>query len=487
MVADRHRVAGLLRTVAVGVALTTLISVPSGYFALTYFGRAEQLSFKAQLSAGRVASYAYVNGAMWPYHRVRVRELITFPEDGGGPVVQRISGANGALIDSVGEALPWPTMSRSAPIEVSGDAVGRVTVETSLRPILLNTAAALALSFVLALLAYFSIRVFPLRILVRTLGELEAAQGESGQQTREKHLAYEELQRQHKLVEQTAQELARARDDAVLANRTKSEFLTHMSHELRTPLNAIIGFSQILKDELFGALGNPQYREYGKDIYESGNHLLNVINDILDLSKIEAGKLELRREDIDVPRLLAASMRLMRERARDASVKLVDETSPDETLALAADETRIKQVLINLLSNAIKFTPAGGVVTVAARRGVDNKVEITVADTGIGMRPEDIPIAMQPFRQIENPMSRKFEGTGIGLPLTKALVEAHDGEIRVESAAGVGTTVRVALPVGADPQRRFAALVDQPAAADQAIPAPPVEPIRLRARPRLTR
>jgi signal transduction histidine kinase len=260
-----------------------------------------------------------------------------------------------------------------------------------------------------------------------------------------------------------------------------------MSHELRTPLNAIIGFSQILKDELFGHVGNPRYREYGKDIYESGNHLLNVINDILDLSKIEAGKLELRREDIDLSRLLAACLRLVRERARDASVKLVDGTSPDEMLVLAADETRVKQIIINLLSNAIKFTPAGGVVTVAARHRSDSMIEITVADTGIGMKPEDIPIAMQPFRQIETPTNRKYEGTGIGLPLTKALVEAHNGEMALESAAGVGTTVTVTLPVGPGPESRFAALADQsvpsPAAEQDVLPAP-AEPIRLRARRR---
>ena len=485
MSANPKPVIGLLRAVALGVALITLVSVPSGYFALTYFGRADQLSFKAQLSAGRVASYAYVHGPMWPYHRVRVRELISFPEDGAGPVVTRITDGSGALIDSVGEALQWPVMSRSADVQVSGEVAGRIIVESSLRPILYNTAAAAGLSLVLALLAYLSIRVFPLRILARTLDQLEIAHGESGFQMREKQLAYEELQRQHQIVEQTAQELARARDDAVLANRTKSEFLTHMSHELRTPLNAIIGFSQILKDELFGAVGNARYREYGKDIYESGNHLLQVINDILDLSKIEAGKLELRREDVDIPRLLAACLRLVRERARDASVRLIDATAADQELVVAADETRIKQVVINLLSNAIKFTPAGGEVTVAARWRADGAVEIAVADTGIGMKPEDIPIAMQPFRQIENPMNRKFAGTGIGLPLTKALVEAHDGELTLESAAGVGTTVTIALPAGTEPQVRFAALVDQPLprpAPDQDLLPSPSEPIRLRVR-----
>jgi PAS domain S-box-containing protein len=236
-----------------------------------------------------------------------------------------------------------------------------------------------------------------------------------------------------------------AKEQAELANRTKSEFLANMSHELRTPLNAIIGFSEIIQKEMFGAIGSTRYKEYAVDIYESGTHLLNLINDILDVSKAEAGKIELQETRVLVKDLVDASLRLILPRARQAGVNLV-EPPLDNLPPLRGDERRLKQVLINLLSNAVKFPPGGGRVALEAAVDAVRGLVIKVIDTGIGMAREDIPKALEPFGQVDSKLSRKYEGTGLGLPLSKALVELHGGKLEIESEPGVGTTVTVVLP-----------------------------------------
>jgi GAF domain-containing protein len=229
-----------------------------------------------------------------------------------------------------------------------------------------------------------------------------------------------------------------------VANKHKSDFLANMSHELRTPLNAIIGFSEVLSDRMFGEV-NAKQAEYLKDIHESGRHLLSLINDILDLSKIEAGRMDLELSSFDLPSAVSNAMTLVRERAQRHGIRLGLEMDP-RLGELQADERKVKQILLNLLSNAVKFTPDGGKVDVCTRK-MDGKVEIAVRDTGIGIAAEDHAAVFEEFKQVGRDYTRKAEGTGLGLALTKRLVELHGGEIGLESALGKGSTFTVKLPL----------------------------------------
>jgi PAS domain S-box-containing protein len=239
--------------------------------------------------------------------------------------------------------------------------------------------------------------------------------------------------------------LQRAKDAAEQASRTKSEFLATVSHELRTPLNAIIGFSDMILSLGPAALTSEQHLGYIKDINSSGTHLLAVINDILDLSKAEAGKLEMSEDIIDLKDIVDAAIGMVRSRAERAGIALVVEV-PETLPFIFADERKLKQALLNILSNAVKFTPAGGRVTLRSEERADSFV-LAIADTGIGMEETDIPKAFEVFGQIDNKLSRKYDGTGLGLPLAQAMVRQHGGTLTLASRIGAGTTVEIALPL----------------------------------------
>ena len=287
----------------------------------------------------------------------------------------------------------------------------------------------------LVLEAFFIYRPLERRVRATVL-QLEARNGELADTIRE--------------IDLTRQDMERQKDLAERANRSKSEFLSNMSHELRTPLNAIIGFSASLQAGVYGRLANARQEECLRDISASGSHLLDLINDVLDLSAAEAARLKLHEAPVALRDLVEQSLRLVEGDARARDVNLVADITaglPD----LYCDDRRIKQVLLNLLSNAVKFTPAHGRVTVAARLTSDGQLELAVRDTGIGMDEDEIDVALSRFGQVGNPMNRNHQGTGLGLPLAREIMRAHGGEITLEGSNDEETVFECRLPAAAAP------------------------------------
>ncbi|WP_150126071.1 ATP-binding protein [Brevundimonas sp. LM2] len=260
--------------------------------------------------------------------------------------------------------------------------------------------------------------------LGKTVAELEASQG---------------------MLSQLARKYEIAMTRAEAANQAKSEFLANMSHELRTPLNAINGFSEIMAGEMFGPLGHEKYKGYAHDILKSGQHLLSLINDILDMAKIEAGKMTLHYEPVSLTEVCEDAIRLMRGKVQDCGLTLT--LKAGDVPQIEADYRGLKQVMLNLISNAVKFTPEGGEITVSVTQRGETHMRIAVADTGIGIAEADLARLAHPFEQVEGQHSKTTQGTGLGLALTKSLIELHQGEMRMESTPGKGTTVSFDLPI----------------------------------------
>ncbi len=260
-------------------------------------------------------------------------------------------------------------------------------------------------------------------------------------------LQYRKARSAYLSTKQLTEELVLARDEAQKASEHKSRFLASMSHELRTPLNAIIGFSEILKNQVFGTMTIPRYVEYANDIHSSGHHLLSLINDVLDLAKIDAGQTHVSADgELDLLRAISDSCHVIGVIAAKNRVELTA-TLPSTVVRACVNERMIRQILLNLLSNAVKFTPEDGKVTVGLRLEPATGAVVEVVDTGIGMTAEETNIAVQPFGQIDSYHSRKHQGTGLGLPLAKAMVELHGGRLTIESVRGQGTTVSFNIPM----------------------------------------
>ncbi len=276
-----------------------------------------------------------------------------------------------------------------------------------------------------------------------------------------------ELERQAQLLAELAQKYAEEKTRAEEANQTKSKFLANMSHELRTPLNAIIGFSEVMGSGMFGALGSEKYQEYCHDIMTSGNYLLEVINDILDMSKIEAGRMKLDYEPLDLAQTLTESLRVVSGRAENKN--LIVNADIRGAIPILADRRAMKQIAVNLLSNAVKFTPDGGKVTVRSRM-VKNSVVLTIADSGIGIAPQSLAKLGRPFEQVESQLTKSYHGSGLGLAIAKSLANLHGGSMKLRSKLGAGTIVCVTLPCGHGEQPSLGIMAE---ASPQAAPEKP--------------
>ncbi len=345
------------------------------------------------------------------------------------------------------------------PIRLDGETIGILHLRADLAQMynIIDTYLALAafVVFLLIALAFFMASRIQKIVTEPVLGLLKTMQAVSKEQDytiRTRKHADDELGQvsdgfNRMLAEIQAHdlELRSAWREADAASRAKTEFLANMSHELRTPLNAIIGFSEVIKAEMLGPLGTGRYGHYAQDIFDSGHHLLAVIGDILDISKVEAGEFEVHAEPTDLEEIVEQSVRLVRERAEAAGIGIdvaVDRDLPQ----LLLDQRLIKQSLINLLSNAIKFSPDGGRIAVRVANGPEAAVLLSVADRGIGIAEDDIPRVLQPFSQVESAFSRSHQGTGLGLPLAKSFIEAQGGRLQIVSRVGHGTRVILHIP-----------------------------------------
>jgi signal transduction histidine kinase len=338
----------------------------------------------------------------------------------------------------LGEGATGRAVATQAPVQVTDLLGEREIGGTRIRPIM-------------ARLGYRSLLVVPLLVEEQIMGSLAVWRRESGNFQPEVVNLLQTFATQSVLAIQNARLFREIEDKSrqiEAANRHKSEFLANMSHELRTPLNAIIGFSEVLGERMFGEL-NEKQAEYTDDILSSGRHLLSLINEILDLSKVEAGRMELELATFDLPLAIDNARTFVRERATKHGINL--DVTVDERLGdFVGDERKIKQVLLNLLSNAVKFTPEGGRIGINARQA-DGSVEISVSDTGIGISPEDQAKIFEEFRQVGGDYAHKREGTGLGLTLAKKFVELHGGRIWVESEVGKGSTFSFTLPERSSP------------------------------------
>lgn len=423
------RIEHILRRIAVWIGILVAVAVPAGYGTIAYFDQVKLQSFAAEFTARQIARYAYVQGETWRYSNHRVGEIVEVFADDESSSRRYVYDNSGMPVVMIGPQQSRPLIRTVVPAIAGAEIVGSVAVESSMHPLLQRTLMLGLLGLVLGLSAFGSIHLATTAL----------------------RRAADELNRQYAETDAARQAAEFQRRSAESANRSKSEFLANMSHELRTPLNAVIGFSDLMQQQLMGPLSEV-YASYAADINTSGRHLLSVINDILDLAKVEAGQATVAGEYCDLTEIFETCLRLTELRAQKQGVALVAnlDLPPGEEMG-TVDPTRTKQIALNLLSNAVKFTPRGGSVTLHVARTEPDLLKIRVSDTGIGMTPAEIAIAFEPFRQISNTLARRFEGTGLGLPISRKFAELQGGSLSLESQPGVGTTVTVLLPVGGLP------------------------------------
>ena len=426
------------------IAVLVMVAIPLACFVLRYVHDANLLQEDIEARAKALSNAIALYGPDWEASSDRLLAQLNVVMPRGG-VTFRILSTRSGVLGTIGAAASGPALFNQATLYDTGLAVGRIEGTQSIWPIVADTGWPLVLGLICGVALLLALRTLPLRALDRTLSHLEESQHALEERVRELQLAKTELEGRSDALKRTVSELSEARDRAEAANKAKTVFLANMSHELRTPLNAIIGFSEVIKREMFGAVGIPKYRAYAEDIHNSGKHFLSLINDLLDISRAEAGKIAFTDDTVELGELVERALLLAGRGRGPTHVELINEISPHGNL-VTVDARRLTQVLVNLLTNAFKFTPEGGVVRVSSDRNPNGGVSVTVEDTGIGMAASDIPKALTVFGQVDNVFTRKADGAGLGLPLSKSLIEAHGGTLTVESVLGKGTRVTFTLP-----------------------------------------
>jgi len=383
------------------------------------------LSSRARILTDQISVFANIQGETWQYSFHRLPEFVAIV-DPNGEIHASISSVHGnaeADMIDLGPLQPFPTLKIKDAILVGGETIGFVELTQSMRPAVNQVALVAVITSTIGLFLFFVLHRIPMRLLKQSMSAYEDSQ---------KRLAKE--------IDLKDLEAQRAND----ANRIKSDFLSNMSHEMRTPLNAIIGFSKVMEDQIFGELP-AHYRSYAKDINDSGQHLLGLINSLLDLSKIERNMAELSIEQVSIPRTIADSIRLVSAHASGKNISLCVDYDDDLPGIITTDQTKLYQIIINLVTNAVKYTPKDGTVVISARP-TNEDVEIEISDTGVGMSEAGIRTALVPFKQVKTAFTAREGGTGLGLPLAKSLTELLHGQLTIKSQLGKGTTITIRLP-----------------------------------------
>jgi signal transduction histidine kinase len=440
-----------LRRLTIAVTATVLFSIPALFALAGIRALHEHVGLEAAITAERLAKYAQGAGSQWASDTDAVRDVISSIPSMGIQIERTVLWPKGDLLLPPTIHVDRPVLTAGAPVFVHGRRAAELTSTVSLWPILFETALVTMFSALIAAGLYLGIDRVVLRALRQALDHLQTAVRQRDSALQETSDALALLARQNTRLKAASEELSRTRDAALTADRSKSMFLAAMSHELRTPLNAIIGFSEIMARQLYGPIGHAKYRDYASDIRSSGDHLLALIDDVLDLSRVKAGKLVLRREPLDVVEQIKSCCRLVQRRATDSGIDLRFAPAANPSATILGDRVRFRQILLNVLTNAVKFTDSGGSVQVEVGDDVAGTVAIRIADTGIGMSDDDLERVFRPFEQAGVSGARAVEGVGLGLALSRALVREHDGTLNIASAPGRGTTVTLSFPTLLEP------------------------------------
>jgi len=434
-----------MKQVAVAFAVAALFTISGLFFVFGYLGEATHVRIEAARAAELISQQARADSAGWALDRKQLDKIVAMTHSDEYTVWYEVLDWNGKVIASGGDYPGLFAVAGAADITDGAVAVGAVHISGHPHGLLQFSAIGLLLGLVLSGCVVIVLWVLPARALDTAVERAESYRIALEGRIAELEIIQDMLEKQGAELSHTADKLFHAREQERRANEAKSEFLANMSHELRTPLNSIIGFSEMVTLQAIGPVENERYLEYAGHIHSSGKHLLDLINDMLDLAKVEAGKLELEQEVVDFGRIYEGCRALLEHRIT-ADGLLVNLMLPKDPPLLLADKRKIRQILFNLLSNAIKNTPAGGRIVSTVYTHPETGFVFSISDTGIGMAPEDIPRALEPFGQVGNPLVKEDVGTGLGLPLTKSLVELHGGTINIVSQIGQGTTATVKLP-----------------------------------------